>query len=123
MAEHNELGLRGELMAKEYLEKQGFGILEINWRYKRAEVDIIATKGEMLVLVEVKTRKGNYFGFPEESVNEKKQEMLLQAAWEYMEKHGLEGEVRFDIVSIIFDKDKSELFHIEDAFFPGASPD
>ena len=72
MAVHNDLGEKGEEMAVLFLQKHGYEILERNWRYKKAEVDVIAQKKEVLAVIEVKTRSSNYFGNPQDFVNQKK---------------------------------------------------
>ena len=71
MAKHNELGKEGELIAFMFLQKESFHILKTNWRYQKAEVDIIAQKDGFLVFVEVKTRSSKKFGKPEEAINKK----------------------------------------------------
>ena len=118
MSAHNELGTKGEILALEYLERKGYSILEINWRFEKTEVDIIAKDRNTIVIVEVKTRTSNDFGQPEESVGKLKQEMLSMAAEEYLERNALDLDVRFDIVSVIFRNGEGKVFHIEDAFFP-----
>ena len=118
MSKHNELGIKGEILALEFLEKKGYTILEINWRFEKTEVDIIARKENTLIIAEVKTRTGAMFGYPEEAVNIAKQKNLATAAEEYLEKNNLDMDVRFDVISITFDVDKQEIYHIEDAFFP-----
>lgn len=118
MAEHNEQGAAGEKLTADYLTNKGYLILEKNWQFKHAEVDIIARQDTMLVIVEVKTRKSNYFGEPEEFVTKQKQKLLIQSANAYIEKKQLELEVRFDIVSVILSNGKYTIHHIEDAFHP-----
>ena len=118
MAEHNDLGTKGEQMAAAYLQKKGYEILATNYRYEKAEVDIIAQKGNLLVVAEVKTRRGTYFGQPEEAVSEAKQNLLSLAAGQYMEEHDLDMEVRFDIISISYKNERPVIRHFEDAFFP-----
>lgn len=118
MSEHNELGAKGEILAIDFLERKGLSILEINWRFGKAEVDIIARDKDTLVIVEVKTRKTGQFGTPEESVGHAKQELLAVAVEEYLERRNLDLEVRFDIISVIFRGDQPKVYHIEDAFFP-----
>src|ERR1051325_10501551 len=76
MSKHNELGVKGEVVALEFLEKKGYDILEINWRFEKTEVDIIARDRNTLVIVEVKTRTSESFGMPEDSVNRLKQKTL-----------------------------------------------
>ena len=117
MAKHNELGELGEDLAVEELEKNGYEIVERNWRYKKAEIDIIARKNEVLAIVEVKTRSSDYFGDPQDFVNSKKIKMLVEAVNEYVNSKDLEVEVRFDIIAIIINQNKLTIEHLEDAFF------
>lgn len=117
MAKHNELGELGEDLAVEELEKNGYEIVERNWRYKKAEIDIIARKDEVLAIVEVKTRSSDYFGDPQDFVNTKKIKMLVEAVNEYVNSKDLEVEVRFDIMAIIINENKLTIEHLEDAFF------
>lgn len=117
MAKHNELGELGEDLAVEELEKNGYEIVERNWRYKKAEIDIIARKNEVLAIVEVKTRSSDYFGDPQDFVNTKKIKMLVEAVNEYVNSKDLDVEVRFDIIAIIINENKLTLEHLEDAFF------
>ena len=117
MAKHNELGELGEELAVEELEKNGYEIVERNWRYKKAEVDIIAQKNNVLIAVEVKTRSNDYMGNPEDFVSPKKIKLLVEAVNEYVISKDLEVEVRFDIIAIIKNENKFTLEHLEDAFF------
>tara|TARA_B100000780_G_C21048969_1_gene421151 strand:- start:473 stop:721 length:249 start_codon:yes stop_codon:yes gene_type:complete len=80
MRAHNDLGKNGELIAQEFLQKKGFKILNCNWEHLRYELDIIAYDKEFLVFIEVKTRSNMRYGFPDESVNFKKEKMLIDAA-------------------------------------------
>ena len=116
MAEHNELGEKGEKLAIDFLLKNDYKILETNYRYIKAEVDIIAQKGETLVVVEVKTRSTDYFGNPQDFVNPKKIKLLLSAIDYYVVEKDLDVEVRFDIIAIIHQKNKTKIEHLEDAF-------
>lgn len=118
MAQHNETGMKGEVLALQYLESKGYVIKEINWRRGHYEVDIIARLGNTLIIAEVKTRSSTHFGFPETSVDEKKQIHLARAAEEYMEIHNLEMDVRFDIISVVLTESEAQIEHFEDAFFP-----
>lgn len=118
MSQHNELGVKGEILAIEFLEKKQYSILEINWHFDKTEVDIIAKHNNTLIIVEVKTRTTNAFGPPEESVGKSKQELLSIAAEEYLERNNLDLDVRFDIVSVLFKNGEAKVYHIEDAFFP-----
>ena len=118
MAEHNEFGKKGEEMAREYLVRKGYKVIATNWRYLKDEVDIVAEHNSQLVIVEVKTRRTNDFGEPEEAVTKKKQKFLIRAANAFVEQKELESEVRFDIVSVIVCDKKWQITHIEDAFYP-----
>ena len=116
MAVHNELGQKGEQLAVDFLQKNGYTILDRNWRFKKAEVDIIAQKNETLAVIEVKTRSSNYFGNPQDFVNPKKIKLLVEAIDEYVTSKNLEVEVRFDIIAILKNKAAFTIEHLEDAF-------
>jgi putative endonuclease len=118
MAEHNETGKKGEELAVNFLKKKGYKILETNWRLGGNEIDIIAMDGDFLVVAEVKTRTSNTFGEPEIAVTKEKQKALIRAANAYVRIKQIDKETRFDIVSIILVKDKEQIHHIEDAFYP-----
>ncbi len=120
MADHIILGQKGEALAVTFLAGKGYDILETNWRYKRAEVDIIAKDGNVLVFTEVKTRATDYFGAPEESITDKKKALLTDAASAYMELINHDWEIRFDYISVIYeDAGNFRLKQFKDAFFPG----
>lgn len=122
MAVHLELGRRGESLAKTHFENAGYEILDENWTHGKAEVDLIAYKDKVIIFAEVKTRTGNGFGEPEDFVDERKQKMLVSAADEYIYLMEHKGDVRFDIISILFDKQANYILkHIEDAFWPHAT--
>ena len=116
MAEHNDLGKLGEELAVDFLEKNGFDILETNWTFQKAEVDIIALKAEVLAVVEVKTRSSIDFGLPQDFVKPKKIQLLVKAINEYVTQNDLDVDVRFDIVAIHKENNEFILEHIEDAF-------
>ncbi len=116
MAQHNELGKQGEDAAVEFLMNLGHRILARNYRFGKAEVDIISAEKNMTVFTEVKTRSTEYFGYPEESVDKKKRTLMRNAAEEFMYQNKLESPVRFDIISVLNQNDKLEIFHIPDAF-------
>ncbi|MFI5219017.1 MAG: YraN family protein [Bacteroidia bacterium] len=118
MAEHNETGRAGEELAEKYLTEHGYEILSRNWRFGKYEIDIIARKGNVLSIVEVKTRTGNFFGEPEEGVTKKKERFLADAADYYIQSRNLDVECRYDIISITFWGGKYQLNMIEDAFYP-----
>lgn len=121
-------GDRGEDIAAAYLERKGYTILERNYRFEHAEVDLIcfkpapqAAQGGELVFAEVKTRTGLGFGRPEEAVTEEKQRNVLRAARAYLYEHKLdEAPCRFDVVSILLHRDRPPAIeHFEDAFWEG----
>lgn len=116
MAEHNELGKKGEELAVEYLVKNKYKILAKNYQFKKAEIDIIAQKDDILVVVEVKTRSSTYFGNPEEFVNDKKIKLLVSATDNFITENDLDVNVRFDIISVIKNKNDFKINHLEDAF-------
>ncbi|MFO8066145.1 MAG: YraN family protein [Bacteroidales bacterium] len=118
MAQFHETGKRGEEMAKRFLENGGHEILETNWRSGHHEVDIIAKKDETIIIVEVKTRKTNFFGEPEEFVTKNKQRLLIKAANSYILKNNIDLEVRFDIISVLYSGSNHKIHHIKDAFYP-----
>ncbi|NRB49056.1 MAG: YraN family protein [Saprospiraceae bacterium] len=124
MASHNDLGKKGEQLARSYLEHKGYRVLLSNWRHGRAEVDLITEFEDTLIFVEVKTRRSSHFGQPDEFVGLKKEQQLAKAACAYMDQVRYHGEIRFDIIAIIFPPEATpELNHIKDAFFPGVGWD
>lgn len=110
------LGKNGEQWAADLLIAKGFLLLEQNFRYKRAEIDIIARKDKLLIFVEVKTRTNLQFGEPEEAVNRNKIRLILMAAEMYVQKIGWFQDIRFDIVAI-HSQNPPRILHIEDAFY------
>lgn len=118
MGKRNLLGKKGEDIAVLFLEQYGFSILARNWRYKRAELDIIAMDDKTMVFVEVKTRSDDMLGRPEEAVDTRKRGQLIKAAIAYMHESKHEWTIRFDIVGIVVKNDIPYIDHIRDAFFP-----
>lgn len=118
MAEHNELGKRGENLACSYLKEKGYSILQTNWRRGKLEIDIIALDGDELVFVEVKTRTSSLFGEPEDAVTPQKRRHLVQAANAYVIKSGYDKGSRFDVISILIEDNHCSIHHIPDAFYP-----
>ena len=115
MAQHNDLGKKGEQLAIDFLIEKGYTILEKNYRYLKAEVDIIAQNKDVLAVIEVKTRSTDYFGNPQDFVNPKKIKLLLSAIDYYVIENDLDVEVRFDIIAIIHKKEIT-IEHLKDAF-------
>jgi len=118
MSDHKELGTNGEELAQAFLRNLGYDLLELNWTFGKNEIDIIAAKDDQIVIVEVKTRKSNYFSEPEVSVTKSKQQILVRAANAYLKWHNISDETRFDIISIILTPHNHHIKHIEGAFYP-----
>ncbi len=119
MAKHNITGKEGEEIAAAYLKAKGYQIIEMNKRFGRAEIDIIAKIGNEYVFVEVKTRTSDYFGFPEEAIDKRKIKLLGKAAEQFTLEKNDDLEIRFDMISLVLRTAKHDIKHIEDAFFPG----
>ena len=105
MAQHNELGKLGEELAVEFLQKTGYDILETNYVFQKAEIDIIAQKDNI------------EFGLPQDFVKPKKIQLLVKAVNEYVVSNDLEVEVRFDIIAVYKDGKEFKIEHLEDAFY------
>lgn len=118
MAMHLQTGLSGEMAALDYIRNLQYQILETNWRYKHLEVDIIAMDGDTLVFIEVKTRRNADYGMPFEAVSYHKQQKVDRAANLYIAFKKYEGEIRFDIISILMQGNSYQIEHIPDAFWP-----
>ena len=116
MAEHNELGKKGEQLAADFLAKKGYEIVAQNFRYQKAEVDIIARKENVLAVIEVKTRSTPDFGDPQNFLKQKQINLLVKAIDHFVNEHQLDVNVRFDIVAIIKNKAGTRIEHLEDAF-------
>ena len=116
MAQHNILGRNGEDIAVEFLQNKQYKVLARNFRFQKAEVDIIALKGDTLAAVEVKTRSTSEFGNPQDFVKPKQIQHLVKVMDHFVTSRALEVEVRFDIVAIIKDKTEIKIEHIKDAF-------
>lgn len=114
MYQRHELGKMGEEISCNYLENKGFEILARNFRFKKYEIDIIAKDKNELVFVEVKTRSGKRYGMPAESVTSIKQNHIYKAAKFYLHIHKKENYfVRFDVVEVLFSKNKYKINHIK----------
>ncbi|MEX0967746.1 MAG: YraN family protein [Bacteroidia bacterium] len=117
--DHLDTGRDGERLAIDFLVRKGYTIRTTNFRFGRTEVDIICQKDDLIIFVEVKARRSHVHGFPEEAVNDRKQEVIGEVAEEYILSNGLKNEIRFDVISILYRGRNSEIYHIEDAFYPG----
>jgi putative endonuclease len=117
MASHNELGKLGEELAVEYLKKNGYTILNTNWTFQKAEIDIIAQIENTLAIVEVKTRSSLEFGLPQDFVKPKKIQLLVKAVNAYVIERDLDIDVRFDIIAIHMEGKSFAVEHLIDAFY------
>lgn len=118
MAAHNELGKEGEEEATAYLEAHGYTILHRNWRSGRFELDIVAEKDNELIVIEVKTRRNNEYGLPEEAVTSRKIRHIVSSTDSYLKKYAIDLPVRFDIITVVGTQPPFQIEHIEEAFFP-----
>ncbi|TSC97875.1 MAG: putative endonuclease [Parcubacteria group bacterium Greene1014_47] len=109
MAQHNTIGKLGEEIARAYLEKNGYKIVEQNWRTKRGEIDIIVKKGDVLVFVEVRTKVGEQFGSPEDTLTHEKKRRLLWNAKAYVANKKYKGLYRVDALCIVLKGDGTEI--------------
>ncbi len=117
MGKHNEFGKLGEQKAMDFLIKNGYEIKCRNYRYLKAEIDIIAQKENLLSIVEVKSRSSEFLENIAETVNQKKIKLLVSAADFYVTENNLDVDVRFDIITILKKGKSFELEHLEDAFY------
>ena len=118
MSDFLKLGSRGEALAWNFLRKQGYSILEKNYRTRFGEVDVIARKEGVLIFLEVKTRRDSRFGLPEEAVDWRKRQKLARVAQAYLQAEGLENRpARFDVLSVTWNgEEEPRFFLLEDAF-------
>ena len=117
MAEHNELGKKGEQLAVDFLLNNSYEIVARNYRFNKAEVDIIAKKDDILAIIEVKTRSTSDFGDPQDFVKPKQIQHLVKAVDDYVIANELELEVRFDIIAIVKEGKGYAIEHLENAFY------
>lgn len=117
MGKHNEFGKEGEQLAVDYLIKKGYRIRYRNYRYLQAEIDIIAQKGTILAIVEVRSRSSDFIENIADTVTPKKIKLLVLAANHYVTENDMDVEVRFDIITILKNNRRFELEHLESAFY------
>ena len=114
---NREIGRWGEQKAKKFLKEKGYKILSKNFRVKQGEIDLIVKKENLLVFVEVKTRKNNFFGPPQAAVNFEKQRKIRTIAKIFLLKNNFKSyKKRFDVISIIYDSEKLEIEHYKNTF-------
>ena len=120
MALHNDLGRIGEKVAARHLMLNGYSILASDWRFGHKDLDLVAMKDGVTVFVEVKTRSTEAFGSPEEAVDINKMRNLISAANAYIRRFGVEGRVRFDVISVVGTCEPFKVTHIPSAFDPNS---
>ncbi len=116
MNKAHEIGRQGEAIALHFLPCKKHNILEKNWRWQKAEIDIISQDEKTLVFVEVKTRSTERYGQPKEFVSLRKEALMKEAAEAYLEINELELELRFDIISIVLKNGTPKIEHLENVF-------
>lgn len=113
-------GRQGEQLAVAHLRQAGYEILARNWRCGRAEIDIVARRDGILVFCEVKTRRSDFYGPPEQFFSSQQADRISRAASRYLEESGHDWAVRFDLIAVqLFADGTHQLRHLSDAFFPG----
>jgi len=120
MATHNDFGKKAEDLAVEHLLRSGYKILSRNFRFQKAEIDIIAEKEDLIIIVEVKARSTDAFMLPQEAVKKSKIKLIVSAADRYLEQYNRNEEVRFDIITVLPDEERNlvieHIIHAFDAF-------
>ena len=117
MASHNDLGKEGEDMAVNWLRQNGYEILHRNWRHSHYEIDVIASKNNFRHIIEVKSRYGSKYGYPEDSVSKKKFRNLKRAADEFLYHNPGHRWIQYAILAITLSRSKEpEFFLLEDVY-------
>jgi len=114
MTDKIKTGSIGENLAAEFLANKGFTVVARNYRWKKAEIDLIVSRENWLIFVEVKTRSSDAYGKPETFVGDQQRRLIYEAAEEYIFRNDWQGHIRFDIVSVK-PGIEPEIFHFEDA--------
>jgi putative endonuclease len=113
-----QIGQRGEDLALAFLQEKGYQLLERNYRYGRAEIDLVMQQENLLVFIEVKYRKNADFGYPEEFVGKKQRQMLLKAGDNFIYQQDWQHNIRYDIIAILpKEANEFEITHFEDAIY------
>jgi putative endonuclease len=119
LSEYEDLGKKGEEIAQAYLASKGYKILDVNWHFGHKEIDVVARQGQEIVVAEVKTRLENFAVEPWEAVTGSKIRNIVEVADAWLQIHKVDLETRFDVISIVINKDGSHrLEHFEGAFIP-----
>ncbi len=116
MTDKIKKGKAGEDLAAALLISKGYQIVARNFRYRRAEIDLIVAKEDWIVFVEVKARSSVRYGYPESFVDQNKIKNILLAADEYIHQRNWNGQVRYDVISVDLKNPKQGIEHFEDAF-------
>jgi putative endonuclease len=119
MSRQSELGKIGEELAAAFLKKHDHKILEQNYKWEKAEIDIIASKDNHIIFVEVKTRESPYLSDPALMVPMKKWKQIMKAADFYMKEYEGPLTAQFDIVHVVTNKEYTKIDHYDEAFTPG----
>jgi putative endonuclease len=118
MAHHNEIGSESEKLASEWLQARGYELVEANYRFKHAEIDLIMKHQGLLIFVEVKFRSGTGYGYAEEFVDYRKRQLILRAADQFIYERDWHKDIRFDILGVYKDHKGNIAFkHFQDAFY------
>jgi len=117
MGKHNEFGKEGEQIAVDFLIKNGYKIRCMNYRYLKSEIDIIAQKGDVLSIVEVRARSNDRIISIADTITPKKIKLLVAGAHQYITENNLALEARFDVITILKNKKIFKIDHLESAFY------
>ncbi len=124
MSTHLDTGKTGEQLAIEFLDQKGYSILATNWKSGKAELDIIASFNNSLIIVEVKTRSSEDLLVAEAAVNARKRSLIVQAAGNYIYDQNWNGECRFDVITVLLKQEQAPVIrHFEDVFYPNPTDD
>lgn len=105
MSRHNEVGILGERLARKFLEEKGYKVLEQNYRTRFAEIDLVAQEKNTLIFIEVRTKIGEDFGTPEDTINKAKLKKVLWNAKNYIGFKNWPGPCRIDAICIVLNSD------------------
>ena len=109
MSLHNDVGKIGEDLARDFLEKNGYKVLEQNYKTKYSEIDLVSKKGKDLVFIEVRTKIGENFGTPEDTLNNKKMNKVRFNALSYAAFKKWQGQIKIDAICIVLNRDYTVL--------------
>ncbi|MBW9199256.1 YraN family protein [Bacteroides sp. ET225] len=118
MAAHNELGKEGETAAVSFLQQKGYLIRHTDWHDGKKDLDIVAEKDHTLIVIEVKTRRNDKYGQPQEAVTDRKIRHIVSSTDSYLNRFEIDLPVRFDIITLIGERPPFDIEHIENAFLP-----